>query len=232
MRGIAPACAAPRRVTTRRTPLNRNTLRISAVLLGLACLTAIPAVSMAAAKSKPAKPTASAARKGAGAGALTLVYGDDHVFGVVAPEGWAVDDSSGLGSRIRVVLYPRGQKWDNAPTVMYVNPLHQDARRPKTLTQMIVHDVEQFQKANPRGKVVAAPMIRTAKGKTAQVRYFAPDGGDPAEAVAYIEEPDLVMLLVLSSREPGGFQKTLPAFHALVERYEFVGGNIQTPSAR
>lgn len=190
--------------------------------------------SGAHAATKPApKPAAKAvAPKGPAQGTLTLVYGDDHVFGIVAPDGWAVDDTSGLGSRIRVVLYPRGQKWDSAPTVMYVNPLHQDPRRPKTLTQMVVHDVEQFQKANPRGKVVAAPMIRTAKGKTAQVRYFAPDGGEPAEAVAYIEEPDLVILLVLSSREPGGFQKSLPAFHSLVEHYEFVGGNIQTPSAR
>lgn len=219
-------------------PLNRITIRSLALLTGLSlALIASPAPGAHAA-AKPAnrsaaKPAAKApAKKGAAPGALTLVYGDDHVFGIVAPAGWAVDDSSGLGSRIRVVLYPIGQKWDSAPTVMYANPLHQDPRRPKTLTQMVVHDVEQFQKANPRGKVVAAPMIRTAKGQTAQVRYFAPDGGEPSEAVAYIDEQDLVMLLVLASREPGGFQKNLSAFHALVEHYEFVGSNIQTPTSR
>ncbi|MBI5168333.1 MAG: hypothetical protein HZA61_02475 [Candidatus Eisenbacteria bacterium] len=191
-------------------------------------MAATPKSAARPARSTPAK----GAAKGATAAPLTLVYGDDHVFGLVAPAGWAVDDTSGLGSRIRVVLYPVGQKWDTAPTVMYANVLHQDTRRPKTLTQMVVHDVEQFQKANPRGKVVAAPMMRTAKGRTAQVRWFAPDGGEPSEAVAYIEEPELVMLLVLSSRENGGFKKALPAFQSLVEHYEFVGGGIQTPSAR
>ena len=42
---------------------------------------------------------------------------------------------SGLGSKIRVVLYPRGQKWATAPTVMYSNPLHQDRLAPQDVSR-------------------------------------------------------------------------------------------------
>ena len=30
------------------------------------------------------------------------------------PPGWALDDTSGLGAKIRVVLYPKGQTWATA----------------------------------------------------------------------------------------------------------------------
>ena len=158
------------------------------------------------------------------------MYGDDHVFGVVAPEGWVVDDTSGLGSRIRVVLYPRGQKWNTAPTVMYANPLHQDPRSPLTLPQMIDRDVAAFHKHSPHGTVVSAPSLRTSKGKTAELRLFSPTGGPPTEGVAYVPEQDLVVLLVLSSHDPDAFKRTLPMFNELVASYQFVSGGVQTPT--
>lgn len=165
-------------------------------------------------------------------GALTVLYGDDHVFAIVVPNGWVVDDTSGLGSRIRTVIYPKGQTWIAAKTVMYVNPLHQDLKARKTLRQMIDRDVAAFRKATPGGRVTTAPSLKTSQGKTAEVRYFAPGPGEPGEAVAYLEEPGLVMLLVLSSTEPGGFRRALPAFRQLVQGYQFVGANIQTPTGR
>ncbi len=213
-----PTSAARR--APRRPVLNRA-VRFVLSLAVLACAVAAQAVP-----PKRTTPAVPAPRP------LTLVYGDDHVFGVVAPDGWVVDDSSGLGSRIRVVLYPKGQKWDTAPTVIYANPLHQSARDSKSVAQMIDHDVAAFRKANPRGSVAAAAMIRTLKGKTAQVRHFSPTGGPPTEAVAYIPEDDLVMLLVLTSRQPATFRAALPAFQEFVKHYQFVGGNIQTPTAQ
>ncbi len=159
-----------------------------------------------------------------------MLYGDDHCFGLIAPDGWVLDDSSGLGSRIRVVLYPKGQKWSTAQTVMYVNPIHQDPKARRTLAQVIEQDVAAFGRQAPHGKVSAGPQVRTDAGKTAEVRYFATNGGAPEEAVAYVPEDDLVMLLVLSSREPGGLQRTLPAFRDMVASYRFVAGNIRTPT--
>jgi hypothetical protein len=189
-------------------------------------LAMLPALALAA---KPAPRVVPSASNGPKKPELTILYGDDHAFGIVAPAGWVVDDSSGMGSKIRVVLYPAGQKWASAPTVMYVNPLHQSKGSSRTLQQMIQQDVAAFTKQSPKGKVTTQPSLRTAKDQVAEVRYFAPTGGEPVEAVAYVAEEDLVMLLVLASREPAEFRRQVPAFRALVAGYQFVAGGIQTP---
>lgn len=140
-----------------------------------------------------------------------------------------MDDTSGLGSKIRCVLYPKGQTWAKSPTVMYLNPLHQKRDVRRTLAQMIAHDIEEFGKRAPRGKVTPGGKLPTGiAGKTADVRYFAPEGGAPTEAVAYVAEDGLIMLLVLSSRDAAGFQRHLPAFQSLVGSYQFIIGGIET----
>jgi hypothetical protein len=149
---------------------------------------------------------------------------------VVVPGGWVADDSSGMGARIRVVFYPRGETWKTASTVMYVNPFHQDAGAVKPVEQMIARDLDDFHKHSPTGKVITAEPIKTRNGQTGQVRYFAPDGNRPLEAVAYMEEKTLVNLIVLSAREPEAFKRALPAFHDLVFQYRFVAANINTPT--
>lgn len=174
-------------------------------------------------------PTPAPAKASSPVRPLTLVYGDNHVFGVTVPAGWTLDDTSGLGSRIRVVLYPQGEKWKTANTVMYVNPMHQAATAKKTLRQMVDADVAAFRKNAPKGVVTVAPSLRTAKDKIAEVRYFAPGGGDPLEAVGYVEEDGLVMLLVLSSHTASGFRGALPAFQDLVNGYQFVAAGVKTP---
>ncbi len=214
----------PRRVPGSPTevPLKLPSIPRLGIALSLLCI--LPAAA-AAAPAAPAKAPAPKAAKGA----LTLLYGDDHVFAVVPPEGWTVDDTSGLGQRIRVVLYPKGQKWDTSPTVMYVNPLHQDPERRLTLRQMIERDVLSFRQQFPQGRVTEEKPIRTAKAKSAEVRYFSSKGGEPTEAVAYVPEDQLVMLLVLQARNPAGFRSALPAFESLVSSYQFVAGGVQTP---
>lgn len=190
-------------------------------LVRAALLTALLAFAVPAFAAKPAKSDYK--------GALTIMYGDNHAFGIVPPEGWAIDDSSGINSKIRVVLYPIGQQWDSAPTVMYVNPLHQKSGSPMTLQQMIQKDVASFTEKAPKGKVTTRPSLKTSKSQVAEVRYFSPTGGAPLEAVAYVAEDGLVMLIVLSSRDPDGFKRHLPAFESLVASYQFVMGGVETP---
>ena len=72
-----------------------------------------------------------------------------------------------------------------------------------------------------------AGTLPTGSNKVAQVRYFSDSGGPPHEAVAYVPEADLVMLVVLSSRSPEGFQKALGAYRELVQSYAWVGSNTE-----
>lgn len=209
-------------------------LLIVSVVLGLSAGTPMAAPSTASkpkpvAKSATPRPTSGSKTTVQSGKETTLLYGDDHVFAICAPQGWVIDDTSGMGSRIRVVLYPKGQKWATASTVMYANPLHQDAKRPKALRDMIERDVASFRKNNPKGVVLNGPVMPTATEKRAEVRFFSHEGGQPHEAVAYVAEDELVMLLVLSARTAEDFNKALPAFQLLVKSYNFVGSGPLAP---
>ena len=156
-----------------------------------------------------------------------VIEGDNHLFMISAPEGWVLDDTSGMGSRIRCVFYPKGQKWATAPTVMYVNPLHGYGAKTRTVSMLIAEDEKSFKKNSPRGKVTDGGTIQTSGRKTAVVRYFSSNGGSAHEAVAYVPEAEMVMLLVLSSKTPEGFQGALAAYRELVQSYAWVASNAE-----
>jgi hypothetical protein len=156
-----------------------------------------------------------------------VIEGDNHMFMVSAPDGWVLDDTAGMGSRIRCVFYPKGQKWATAATVMYVNPLHGYGAKTRTVSTLIAEDEKSFKKNSPRGKVTDGGTIQTTGKKTAVVRYFSIDGGPAHEAVAYVPEAEMVMLLVLSSKTPQGFQGALAAYRELVQSYAWVASNAE-----
>jgi hypothetical protein len=48
-----------------------------------------------------------------------IVYGPKAAFNIAAPEGWVLDNESGLEQGLPCVLYPNGESWADARTVMY-----------------------------------------------------------------------------------------------------------------
>ena len=193
------------------------------MVLLVTCATASTAAPQRTA-TKPAA-TAKAAADTAARHAL-VIEGDDHLFMVAAPPGWVLDDTAGMGSRIRCVFYPKGQKWATAPTVMYVNPLHGFGAKTRSVTTLMAEDAQAFRKRAPHGTVTdAGTLVISEKNNFARVRYFSQDGGPPHEAVAYVPDKDLVMLLVLSSQTTQGFQQALGAYQQLVQSYAYVGAN-------
>lgn len=212
---------SPRR-TRKEEPLKHTRTRphwIGARALLAAGVLAAAIASLAhAAPAAPAKETKQA----------MVIEGDNHLFMVAAPAGWVLDDTSGMGSRIRCVFYPKGQQWSSAPTVMYVNPLHGHGIKTRTLQTLIAEDEKAFKKRAPKGRITEGGTLPTgAVNKSARVRYFSESGGPPHDAVAYVAEKDLVMLVVLSSRTPAGFQKSLPAYRELVQSYAWVGSHAE-----
>jgi len=197
------------------------------VLLGALALAALPPVARSAAPPAAAPPAASPAPRDSTTRKALVIEGDNHLFMISAPDGWVLDDTSGMGSRIRCVFYPRGQKWNTAATVMYVNPLHGYGAKARTVSSLMAEDEQSFRKTAPRGKVTDGGTIQITGKRTAVVRYFSYDGGPAHEAVAYVPEAELVMLLVLSSKTPAGFQGALPAYREMVQSYAWVASNTE-----
>ena len=48
-----------------------------------------------------------------------IVYGPKAAFNIGAPEGWVLDNESGKEHGLPCVLYPKGDSWADARTVMY-----------------------------------------------------------------------------------------------------------------
>jgi hypothetical protein len=225
-----PSAWRPRGRSVRTNQGIPLTVRTSHRALSLAIVLVCAAPAWGATTGGPAGPSlpaAPASPSGTPSVRQALVIeGDDHLFMVAAPPGWVLDDTAGMGSRIRCVFYPKGQKWATAPTVMYVNPLHGFGVKTRTVTTLMAEDEQAFRKRSPRGVVTDAGTLATSeKGNLARVRYFSDDGGPPHEAVAYVPDKDLVMLLVLTSHTPQGFQQSLAAYRQLVESYAYVGSN-------
>ena len=210
-------------------PSRRSLLRPSLIPTETALLLCLsPAAALAASgTAKAAAPAKSSATPDPSVRNAVVIEGDDHLFMVAAPQGWVLDDTSGMGSRIRCVFYPKGQTWAAAPTVMYVNPMHGYGLKERTVSAMIAQNEKDFHKRAPKGKVVEAGTLQTASGKTAKVRHFSYDGGATTEAVAFVPENELVMLVVLSARDSKGFQSGLGAFRELVSTYAWVGSNAE-----
>jgi hypothetical protein len=48
-----------------------------------------------------------------------IVCGPMAAFNIAAPEGWVLDNESGKEQGLPCVLYPKGESWADARTIMY-----------------------------------------------------------------------------------------------------------------
>src|SRR5205814_8550660 len=48
-----------------------------------------------------------------------IVYGPKAAFNIAAPEGWVLDNTSGVDQGLPCALYPKDQSWSDARTIMY-----------------------------------------------------------------------------------------------------------------
>src|ERR1044072_256477 len=153
-----------------------------------------------------------------------LVYGKDHVFAVTAPEGWVLDNKSGVEQGIHAVFYPVGSNWRDSKAVMYVNT----AAKSDTLEKFIEGDVAGFRKDSPGLKVTDDEPLTVAGKERVIVKRFSDDQYGNHEAVAYVEESKVVVIIVFTARTKKDFEAALPAFRKLVSSYRFISGKVVT----
>lgn len=160
-----------------------------------------------------------------------IIYGKGYSFALTAPKGWVLDTTSGRQQGLQAVIYPKGSSWKTSGAVMYANVYQKTDSTKETLQAIIANDVADFKKDSPNLKVVDADAIPTradarSKDKKATVKYFTADRYGNSEAVAYIDEGNLVVMLVLNTRSQRDFEASLPAFKEFVGSYLFLATSI------
>ena len=159
-------------------------------------------------------------------GGSGILYGEDHAYSVTAPKGWVLDNRAGASQGVHAVFYPLGKSWADAPAVMYTNVWRKDKEN-STIEEVIENDIRSFRERSASLKVNEAPDISIKGGKKALVRLFTGDVHGNYEAIAYIDEPKLVVLFVLSSKTKEDFETSLGLFDELVKSYFFITDDVE-----
>jgi hypothetical protein len=161
-------------------------------------------------------------------GKTGIVYTENLVFSLSAPEGWVLDNHSAVQQGLPAVLYPRGSSWKDAAAVMYPTSARKRASE-HPVRDVIEETLAQHRAASPELRVEALDPFSTGDARTAEVRKLSGESQGNVEAIAFIEEADRVVLLVLSTRSEADFAAALPAFRQLVRSYSYLSDKVLLP---
>lgn len=178
------------------------------------------------AQQAPPSPGADGGGKNTGDANCGILYGKDHALTFCAPDGWDLDNSIMNDQGIYAVFYPAGSNFldaKNSGTFMYFNVV---GKAPdETLTQMMADDTKQVKQDSPDAVVVEADPIKIGEVSVPVLR-FGPGGYGRYEAVAYIAEEKVFVMVVISSKNEAIFKKDYADFVKLVQSYKFISSNV------
>jgi len=153
-----------------------------------------------------------------------IIYGTNHAYSLTAPEGWVLDNSSGVGQGLYAVFYKQGESWQNAPTVMYTNTASLEDKHHKTIKKLMDFDIKTYKNDDPSIEIITGDDILIKGSLVASVRYFK---GKNYEAVAYIDAVKTGVMIVMSARTIEGFNDSMKSFVDLVKSYFFISDNVK-----
>jgi len=150
-----------------------------------------------------------------------VLLGQCYAFILKEPAGWVLDTTVAKSSGLAATLYPEGSSWKEGISVMYVRVIYKDKHK-RTLGDVVQSDIKEFKSRNRNTTVSSMPAVTTRDRKRALMRHFYDAQNKNEEAVAYIDEPCVVVLVVLSSRTRKDYDRSLEAFRQLAGSYFFV----------
>lgn len=148
-----------------------------------------------------------------------IVYGPKAAFNIGAPEGWVLDNKAGAEQGLPCVLYPKGESWSDARTVIYAkiaSTQYEDANA------FVATSIKKMEK--DRGK----PKEKIASGKTRDGHawfineYPASKSYSQWERVAYVQLPRAVAYIVLSSRDEASYGKDSGALQEALKTFVYL----------
>src|SRR6266480_1535198 len=143
-----------------------------------------------------------------------IVRGPKAGFNISAPEGWVVDNEAGVNQGMPCVLYPKGSSWADANTVMYANVAGPEFEGVNAFVAMAIKEMK-AKHGTPKEKI--------ASGKTKDDHdyfineYPATKSYSQWERVGYIQLPQGVAYIVLTSRDQAGYQKDVGALEKVLK---------------
>jgi len=132
----------------------------------------------------------------------TIFLGPSYAFVLKEPTGWVIDSQTAKPQHLEAVLYREGSSWKDAVAVMYARVIYKNKIQ-NTVEKVITDDVTDFLKLNQESTVTDSPPLQTRFKNEAISKVFYDAANKNYEIVTFIDEPKVVVILALSSRNKG-----------------------------
>jgi hypothetical protein len=155
-----------------------------------------------------------------------ILHGRNHAYIFCGPVGWILDTGIMNDQGIFAVFYPKGSSWDEArkhETFMYINVVDMDVK--DTVKSRMDADVKDEQEHDPKVIVKPAAKIQI-RDRAIPVLDFSLGENNGHEAVAYIGESKVLVMMVISSKNEEFFERDYPSFIQLVKSYVFITSEV------
>lgn len=143
-----------------------------------------------------------------------IVYGPKAAFNIGAPEGWVLDNESGAGQGLPCVLYPKGESWADAKTVMYAKIAGTEFENINAFARTAIREMK-AKHGTPKEKIASG---KTKDGHDYFINeYPATKTYSQWERVGYVQLPHAVAYIVLSSRDHASYKKDSGALEDMLK---------------
>lgn len=154
-----------------------------------------------------------------------IVYGPKAAFNIAAPEGWVLDNQSGAEQGLPCVLYPKGDSWADARTVIYAKIASTQYEDAGKFVAVAIKEMEKTH-GKPKEKIEAG---KTRSGHDYFINeYPATKTYAQWERVAYVQLPKAVAYLVLSSRDEKSYRKDSGALQEVLKTFLYLEPKAET----
>jgi len=148
-----------------------------------------------------------------------IVTGPKAAFNITAPEGWVLDTESGKHQDLPCVLYPKSSSWADAKTVMYAKVASPQWEGVNAFVEWAIEGMKE-KHGTPKQKIASG---KTKDGHDYFINeYPATKTYSQWERVGYIQLPQAVAYIVLSSRDKTSYQKDSGALEKVLKTLVYV----------
>jgi hypothetical protein len=148
-----------------------------------------------------------------------IVNGPKAGFNVTAPEGWVLDTEMGKHQDLPCVLYPKSSSWADAKTVMYAKVASPQWEGVNAFVAWAIQGMKE-KRGMPKEKIASG---KTKDGHDYFINeYPATKNYSQWERVGYVQLPQAVAYIVLSSRDQASYQKDSGALEKVLKTLVYV----------
>lgn len=148
-----------------------------------------------------------------------IVYGPKAAFQISAPEGWILDNKSGLGQGLHCVLYIKGETWAKSPAIMYAKIASSEYPEKDAF---IKFSIEYFKKGDHAFKHKKIGEGKTKEGFTYTINQYVRPNHSHYEQVAYVQLPDALAYIVYSSFSEKEYHKYVSSLDGVLKTFTYM----------